>query len=278
MGYVVNGSSGAASTPTGTGYRHVTAGVEDAAASTAAEVAADLGAARRGAAAATTRLLWECQEASGDVLNTGSLGAAGDLATIGGGVTYRSLAPYSTLGPGLALDGTSSGYARGAAGQVVGDGTTVTLWAVVVPHSLAAKRYVVARDWGAPGAWAEPWLCCALAVGPSGLTVGVNTGGSAGDWHELNAGSLTVNRQHLLGLTFDGSTLRAWINGELAGSASHAGAIDWGDPTALWHLGENDNGEQLSCTLLRAGAEASVWSATRWAEEYARINGHPVTP
>lgn len=239
------------------------------------QLAADLYALRRSAVDATSRLRWECQETSGTIDNTGSLGAAGDLATVGASTVYRAFSPRSTVGRGLKFEGGSSAYASGAAGQVIGDGSAVTLWAVVVCHSLAAKRYVVARDYGAPGGWADPYLAASLAVGPAGLSVRVNKGGSPGDGFEFDSGAIVVERQYLIGLTYDSTTLRAWIDGVETGSTAGGGNINWGDPTALWHLARNDNGEYAHVTVLRAGAEASVWNAARWESEYGLLVAVP---
>lgn len=239
------------------------------AAVTGAQLSAVLAATRRGAL--SIPLLWECNEPSGPALNTGTLGAAGNLSTIGSGVTRAALASSSVLGKGTRFNGTSNGYIRGATGVGTGSTSALSLFAVATIESEpGGRRGIITRAY-TTSYTSAPWLSCGLVVAPGGsFLVEIARPG----YTELTASIPYVrHREHLFGLTYDGTTLRAWLDGAPAGSITVAGAIDWGAGDGDWWLASNPGNEASASLITRAGAAAAVWGQDEWAELWQRTNG-----
>jgi hypothetical protein len=228
---------------------------------------------RRAPADSLTRLLWECDGASGDLVNTGSLGSAGNLSA--GGTLGRNRIdrdsnnrPISTLGRGIYCDGTSAGQARGAAGVIpTGASSSITAWcAAVVPSGWTGNQTLLARDYAASG-WGPPYIGLMLSLrGGSRAVAHVN---GSGTYASADIALPSSSGLILVGLTYDGSTLSLWGDGTLLGTASASGPIDWGG-AGEWHLGGNGSGEYFTGTILRAGVTQGVWNAARWRQEMNR--------
>ena len=238
------------------------------AAVTGAQLSAALAATRRGAL--SIPLLWECNEPSGPALNTGTLGAAGNLSTIGSGVT-RAARGVSTLGQGTRFDGTSNGRIRGATGVDTGSTSALKLFAIATVEAWpGARKSLITRAYTTSYTYA-PYLSCGLVVAPGGTwLVEIARPG----YTEFTASrAYTLGQQHIFGLTYDGTTLRAWLDGAPAGSTTVAGAIDWGAGDGDWWLASNPGNEASACLISRAGAAAAVWGQDEWAELWQRTNG-----
>ncbi len=244
----------------------------DGALLTAAQAAAQIGVtSRRPAAVAATRLLYELTERSGDTLNTGSLGASGDLDEIGSSVV-RSADLASVWGGSVVMPGDSNSYIRGAAGLSLTSTTQVTMWAIAkIRSDPASRKSIFTRNHATWGGY--PYISVALVAAPSGAWY-VEIGRVSPGYTEMRASTdYTVDTIHLFGLTYDGTTLRAWLDGEAAGSASAAGEIDWGPGTGKWEIGSNGGNENPVATFYRAGVEETVWDAAAWASFYAKARG-----
>lgn len=238
------------------------------AAVTGAQLSAVLAATRRGAL--SIPLLWECNEPSGPALNTGTLGASGNLATIGSGVS-RAARGATTLGKGTRFNGTSNGYIRGATGVGTGSTSALTLFAIAtVEAGPGARKSLITRAYTTSYTYA-PYLSCGLVVAPGGTwLVEIARPG----YTEFTANrAYTLGQQHIFGLTYDGTTLRAWLDGTPAGSITVAGAIDWGAGDGDWWLASNPGNEASASLITRAGAAAAVWGQDEWAELWQRTNG-----
>lgn len=243
----------------------------DGALLTAAQVAALLGVtSRRPAATADTRLLYELTETSGAAVNTGSLASA-DLDEIGSSVV-RSADLASVWGGAVVMPGGSNSYIRGAAGIAPTSTTQLTMWAVAkIRSDPAGRKSVFTRNHATWGGW--PYVSAAIVVAASGAWY-VEVGRVSPGYTELHASTnYVVDSIHLFGLTYDGTTLRAWLDGVAAGSASAAGEIDWGPGTGKWEIGSNGGGERPVSTLYRTGVEETVWDASQWATFYAQLRG-----
>mgnify|MGYP000113610209 FL=1 len=238
---------------------------------TAAQAAALLGVtSRRPAATAATRLLYELTETSGNAINTGSLASA-DLNEIGSSVV-RAADLESVWGGSVVMPGDSNSYIRGAAGVAPTSTTQLTMWCLAkIRSDPAARKSIFTRDHATWGGY--PYISAALVAAPSGAWY-VEIGRVSPGYTEFHATTnYALNKLHLFGLTYDGTTLRAWLDGAAAGSASAAGEINWGPGTGKWELGSNGGGERPVATLYRAGVEEAVWGADAWASFYAKLRG-----
>ena len=219
-------------------------------------------ASRRPAASATTRLLYELTQTSGAALNTGSLGASGDLSEIGSSVA-RSLDIAGALGFKNVMAGDGNSYIRGAAGLALSSTTTLTMWCLAeIRSDPASRKSIFTRDHATWGGW--PYISAALVAAPSGAWY-VEIGRVSPGYTEFHAtAAYTLNRLHLFGLTYDGTTLAAWLDGVAAGTLSAAGEIDWGPGTGKWEIASNGGSERPVATIYRAGVEEAVWDASTW--------------
>ncbi len=246
---------------------------------TAAEARASIGLGpRRPVAAAAVALHWPCDERTGSTLdNDGTASAAGDLAVQSGGLVAQRRA-CSDAPRGLGCSG-SAAPAYGAAGVAVGDGSALTAWAVVTLDSLASSQQILVRHYGAPGAgWSAPY-CCAMIVTdstPGQWRIAINVGGTYRDILVTDAiVRLRADVEHLVGLTWDGHTLTAWLDGISAGTSTPGdGNIDWNvADLGRWCLGAREGAEYLGGLIADAGAVAAAWNAATWRDVYDRWRG-----
>ena len=234
------------------------------------DLAALMRAQRRLAADAYTLLLYECDGASGDLVNTGTLGSAGNL-TPGGTCARNVLSPASPIGRGILCNVASTTGAVGATDiTVTGTALTVSV-TVYVASWWSGDVPLIARNAGPT--WASPYL---------GFRISFNAGGAIATEVHLASGHVsTYQFGHAAGFyqivtTYDGSTLRLYINGSLASSASNASTLNMGVNGAggMWGLGMQGNGTGFNGLILRAQVLNTTWSADRVAEEWLRTVGH----
>lgn len=218
-------------------------------------------------------LLWECNEASGDFVNTGTIGTSANLTTIGSGVTRAQLGPI-TVGRGARFDGTTNGHAKGAAGVTpgTGSGTALTMFAVAVLEGVAgARKDILSRSFELAELPA-PYVAATLSV-ISGTTWLAKLGIS-GSYVEVTSDiPYAVGRQHVFGVTYDGADVCLWLDGVLAKRKAQPGTISWGSGTGLWWLGSNPSNGASTSLIARAGAANIVWSRADWGEFVQRTNG-----
>ena len=236
------------------------------------QAAAIINGTRRWAADADTLLLWEFNEASGTIVNSGSLGSAGNL-TAGAGLARRAFKATWPLVRGVRCNGSSGSDAKGAAGCEPTSGTAVTVWAVIVPEGGSGKRAYLTRDLHTPGSWASPWISVMMCIDSSNnFTAEINDG--AGYRAITYSPGLVTGQCYFVGLTYDGTTLRLYVDGVLVQSGSYSGSINWGDADALWHIsGHDTDAERFVGSVLRAGVENVVWSGSEFAKRAQLIFG-----
>jgi hypothetical protein len=208
------------------------------------------------------KLLWECNETSGDFINTGSVGTSANLSTIGSGVSRGQLG-VTTLGRGARFDGTTNGYARGGAGITPGTGsdTSLTLFVCATVEAAPSRTDLIMRALTTTMAYL-PYISVTISVS-SATEWFVKIGDSLGYTEIVSSLPYQVGRPHIFGMTYDGSTARLWLDGALARSVSRAGVIDWGDGygDGQWWLASNPGNEATSALITRAGAANVVWGA-----------------
>lgn len=234
--------------------------------------------ARRPVAAAAVALHWPCDERTGSTLdNDGTASAAGDLAVQAGGLVAQRRA-CSDAPRGLGCSGAAA-PAYGAAGIAVGDGSALTAWAVVTLDSLASSQQILVRHHGAPGSgWSAPYCCAMIVTGstPGQWRIAINVAGTYRDLLVTDAAvQLRAGVEHLVGLTWDGHTLTAWLDGISAGTSTPGdGNIDWNTADlGRWYIGAREGAEYLGGLVADAGAAAVVWDATTWRDVYDRWRG-----
>lgn len=229
--------------------------------------------------AGSSALLWECSEGASPLASTGSVSCS--LADAGAAVIGYT-EPLSPLaGTCVRFTGASTSEVVGGAGVYPSTATTtaVTMWALVVIRTMptgSASGMALCRDYAALGSpWSGPYGS-AVMIREAGKIAGGAPFGSTPAYDETvsAAGVLAVNRLHLVGFTYDGTTLRVWVDGVVVASKSVASPLTWG-ADGSWHIGGSGNGsaDVLDGQVLRAGVETSAWSQTTWATRYRQMVG-----
>ena len=219
-------------------------------------------------------LLWECNETTGDFVNTGTLEESGNLTVVGSGTSRSQLGP-TTVGRGARFDGTTNGYAKGAEGITPGAGSDValTMFAVAVLEAAAGSRKDILSRSFALAELPAPYVAATISV-ISGTTWLAKLGIS-GTYVEVTSNiPYVVGRQHIFGVTYDGAYVCLWLDGVLAKREAHPGTISWGSGTGLWWLGSNPSGGASTSLIARAGAANVVWDSAEWGEFVQRTNGN----
>lgn len=236
-------------------------------------------AARRPVIAGAVALHWPCDETTGSTLANDGTTSSANLAVQSGGLVAQRRAGSEAL-RGLNCSG-AAGVAYGAAGVAVGDGSVFTAWAIVTLDSLASSQQILVRHHGAPGAgWSAPYCCAMIVTGstPGQWRVAINVEGTYRDLLITDAAAqLRAGVEHLVGLTWDGHTLTAWLDGVSAGTSTPGdGNIDWNVADGgRWYLGAREGAEYLGGLIVDAGAAAAAWDAATWRAAYARWRGWP---
>lgn len=220
-------------------------------------------------------LLWECDETSGDFINTGTVGTSANLTTIGSGVARAQLGPI-TVGRGARFDGTTNGHAKGAAGVTPGTGSdtslTVFALAVVEGNPGSARRDLISRSFEV-AEYPLPYVAATITIYTD--TSWLAKVGISGSYVEVFSDiPYQLGRQHLFGLTYDGADVCLWLDGVLAKREAHAGVISWGTGTGMWLLGSNPSTGASKSLIARAGAANVVWGADAWGELWQRTTGN----
>lgn len=224
------------------------------------QVRTSLGLDRREPAGSPTPLLWwKCDETdvtASTVANSGSTGSSDGSITNG---TAGARGPWGE--PAVQLLG--SGYIRSPVDVVrPTSAITVALW---WRQPALDDARLVWRPYGAT--WAAPYVAASLFINGSGVPSGsVSISGT----ERVAAASSLVARAgewHHSALTYDGTTLKVYLDGVLVASASVSGSIDYGaDPTTTrWHVGGSDlvAGDRLTGEVadvrIHDAAQSAAW-------------------
>lgn len=226
------------------------------------------------AAGANTLLLYKCDEASGNLANSGT--ASSSTLTATGTPLYRVVGNryYAIATPGSARDGFA-----GATTAETGT-TTLTVAAWVRADSMNGGQANMFAKLYAPAAWTAPFISAGMDLNTT----------ADGQWNvyvctsatlrTVTVGAtnardrITINRWYLLGLTYDGTTLKAYKDDRLVGSGAFSGTIDWGTHGA-WNLqsytlaGVPSNGLAFCGAIRYARVENEV-KALSWFQDTYR--------
>jgi len=222
--------------------------------------------------AGSSALLWECSEGASPLASTGSVSCS--LADAGAAQIGYTEALSPLAGTALRCTGASTSEVNGGAGVYPSTATitAVTMWALVVLRTMPGSAgCVIARDYGA--SWSAPFGAF-VDILPNGVVRAFAPFGSTPTYDTVSSGAneVEINRLHLVGATYDGSTLRVWVDGRQVASKSVDTPLTWG-AAGSWRLGANGGGNGLDGSILRAGVETSVWSQTAWATRYRKAIG-----
>ena len=110
--------------------------------------------------------------------------------------------------------------------------------------------------------------------------MGVNIGGSlvyltlgVDGYGVADRAALTLGVPHLVGLTHDGTTLRAYLDGALVGSTAASGSIGWGDGPIVRGGNPSYSGHGGNLYLGEMRIADTVRSAAYFREVYQRHMG-----
>lgn len=228
-------------------------------------------ASRRREADADTIFLWEMDGTSGNLINTGTLGAAGNL-TPGTTCVRNVLIPQSTIGRGIRCDGSADGGATGAVDVAVTGSVLTAIVTFYIPSWTGGDYPILVRNAG-PG-WSRPYV---------GFRVSCNNAGALATEINLVGRHLSCYRFgygkgfYQLVSVYDGQYLRLYANGELiATSDGHVANLDLAPngAGAGWAFATSGDGAGAPIVGLRAQVLAAAWSADRVAEEWLRTIGN----
>lgn len=182
--------------------------------------------------------VWTMGESSGAFANSGADGAL-DLTPSGlVSLDYARQGPLVTCasfrGTNYAIGPNATGLCQPASAL------TVWAWVLLTGHASGLGPLIAAKLHDTPPTWSAPYEDWAIWGADSGTDrawyVGVNIGGSlvyltlgVDGYGVADRAALTLGVPHLVGLTHDGTTLRAYLDGALVGSTSAVGAIAYGD-------------------------------------------------
>lgn len=244
----------------------------DGALLTAAQAAALLGVDAESLAAelahtptsATMRFLWYCNEASGPLVNRGTVSGA-DL-TASGSTTQGSLLLASLNGRGLRCSGSAGSSASGGINKTPGVDDGLTWWAVftVIAPPTARRATVLTRN--ANNAFTAPYNSLAIvidsATAPAARSVVVEIGRQSGGYLEhVITPRYTDGVQMSVVATMSGTAWLVYVNGALVNTYGDGAAINWGDGTGYWQVGANASGEESNIHVTEAGCDARVWTS-----------------
>lgn len=221
--------------------------------------------------------VWRMDETAGPFANAGEDGTL-DLAS-NGSIAYRDTGP---LGTGVYLDGVPSSHAR-SADTTLCQPAAITVWSWIrVRKETSGWPVAIAKVHSHVGdEFVAPFFDWVIQVSPSGnggrWLVGANIGGTLQtvDVSSDSQGSIVVDRPHLLAMTYDGTTLKAYRDDALVGSAVHAGAIDYNGGGIIRGGGGtlNSSAYALDGWLGEARVRDAVLTQAQIAEIYQRHIG-----
>ena len=231
--------------------------------------------------------VWTMEEASGNFANTGADGALDLVPSAGWSeVHYARSGQLVTCVSPPSLDAYIASADSPSGCQPAG---ALTVWSWILLTQEPPRYAMAIGKLHAASGWTGPYLDYALDVMPTGnyghWRAHINIGGAVDGLRTLelggtsgtsthNGSTFTIGVPHLLGLTHDGTTLRAYFDGALAGSMSAVGSIGYGaGPIVRSGItpATGAGGYGLYGLLGEARVADTVRSAAYFAEVYQRF-------
>lgn len=228
------------------------------------------------------QVVWRLDEASGPFRNSGALGpsAATDLAAINTVNTQR----LGLVGNCIDFPGQENGLTKNS---IIGASTfepqppiTVSCWVLMRSYNSTGGDNVgqILRKAQDDTSWASPFSACGFATLGNGdgswvTTITTTVNGI------LLGGNGTNNRLPLgiwshLGLTYDGSTFKSYLNGNLVSTQSASGNLAYANHGS-WFCGAIQNGsgtKQEPCMMIQDIRIANVIRPLEYFKDIHKIS------
>lgn len=232
--------------------------------------------AERDAVEDTPVVAWRLDESSGAYVSRGS--TACDLTVTGAAVRDTAIAPSGRKA--FRQPGTAGIYAAGPSGTTglaSGAALTVSFWTRIRAATGAAYESLVLLQYNSTVAlpFASPGI---FRTAGGQINVLLQTTGTAGP-QRASGGALPVDatRWKLVGITWDGTTIRHWVDAVMLHSWTPTGGplLDLG-ATSRWATGDLPGGgsDQSAADTADVRVYDAAKDAAWWEARYARGLGH----
>jgi hypothetical protein len=214
-------------------------------------------------------LRYTFDESAPPYANSGTGGAA-NLTLAGGSVASRpGLFPnVQAMGRGVAFRGVSQDRLQGGAAIEPALPITVSMWWFQLAASNGCN--IFSKLYRPAGSFTAPFFAWTLGINDAVGTavVQVTVGGVATTLLSTNIFDRVVTGQwNLLVATYDGATIKLYVNGNLANSVAQAGAIDYGTH-GPYTTEQEPPGAGTITGILDEVRVANVLRDATWVENY----------
>lgn len=186
--------------------------------------------------------VWTFQESTAPFANSGSAGA--DSISLISGTTNPQASglvlPFSILSGQQAaqLSTTTSNTATDSVIEPNG-AITISLWCKMLAYNASGSaQHFITKLYRPYSTWTSPFVSAEITLASNSsstysLVISINGVGGI-----TTTNSLTLGEWSHIGFSWDGTTLKQYINGLAVASAAHSGTIDWGTH-GPWVFGQN---------------------------------------
>lgn len=221
---------------------------------------------------ANDQLIYTLDESASPWANTGAAGALNLTVQSAGPTVVAGLYSNGVNMPGP--NASTKYLTSGAAGTTVGEiSTNLTVSGWVFPTSLTGYGNMVCKAYRPDASgWTTPFESIWLGLNNTndGQILFLITVGAA-SVKSFVSGSIrvTVSKWNHIGLTYDGTTLRGYINGVAAGTLASSGSMDYGTH-GPWTLGGEVSGaDSLNNGIIDDVRVANVVRSVDWFSNVA---------
>lgn len=190
-------------------------------------------------------------------------GGAGYDMTVSAGTLVSAIGtgPYSK---GVFMPDSTQQLKGGGTHVPSGTAATMSIWVKPkAPQNNGNYGGVFHKQW-ADGAWGDPFMSFGIYYVTNGFNAYICRAGVSSAYALLPEAALVAPIDKLfLALTYDGTTLKGYVNGELTLSQGAAGSLDFSGG-GHWMIGQNGNGTQRYPGIYW---DARVWSRVLSATE-----------
>ena len=209
--------------------------------------------------------VWYLNESAGETSFANS-GTSSLTLSPSGGIVSGSTGIWS---PGVYLSNTTAGtcLSSGDTTDDPGGGyVTASIWVYFFAN--AGENAVMFVKFANSSGWSAPYASWRLARYSNATHFSVATGPLGADFHDIGANTalapdMVSDQWNHVGLTYDGTKLRGYVNGNLSAESSIAGSVYYpGSPGAQYVVG-TDSGRSTLTTVRGVYADARVASVVR---------------
>jgi hypothetical protein len=203
--------------------------------------------------------------------NTGSGGAADliQISGVGSLVTRPGLYPGAgtSLGRGITFRGVAQDRAQGGAGIEPVLPVTVSCW--WFHKAVSNSEMMFGKYYRPDGTWANPFVAMCLNCEPlNAFSWNITTGaGALLGTTSSPLDAAIVGSWNLIVGTYDGVTMKLYVNGQLSNSIAKVNAIDYGTH-GPWSIGASPPSAGQKTGVLDECRVANVLRDNTWVENY----------